>query len=62
MPLFTCSRCKAIENTALGAYWVEQARGLPVLCSECATGTWHGRFPKETADEREARKSKKQEP
>jgi hypothetical protein len=47
MPLFNCSRCGVIENTALGAYWHERAKGRPVLCSECATGKWHGRFPRE---------------
>lgn len=46
MPLFNCSKCGVIENTALGAYWNERRKGLPVLCSECVTGTWHGRFGK----------------
>jgi hypothetical protein len=47
MPLFNCSKCGTIENTALGAYWYNRAKDLPVLCSECATGTWHGQFAKE---------------
>ena len=51
MPLFACSKCDAVENTALGAYWLNEARGNPVLCSECDTGTWHGHFPKESARE-----------
>lgn len=46
MPLYNCSRCGAIENTALGAYWYNRSKGEPVLCSECDTGTWHGKFPK----------------
>lgn len=46
MPLFHCSKCGVVENTALGAYWYERLEGKPVLCSECSTGTWHGRFPK----------------
>jgi hypothetical protein len=46
MPLFHCSQCGCIENTALGAYWYNKAKGKPVLCSECDTGKWHGRFPK----------------
>lgn len=50
MPLFNCSHCGAIENTALGAYWYNRAKGRPVLCSECDTGTWHGKFPKETGE------------
>jgi len=46
MPLFTCSGCGAVENTALGDYWNARREGRPVRCSECATGAWHGRFPK----------------
>lgn len=46
MPLFNCSRCGVVENTALGAYWYERAKGKPALCSECATGKWHDRFPR----------------
>lgn len=47
MPLFRCDQCGVIENTALGEYW-----GIPPgkrRCSECATGTWHGRWEKRTA-------------
>ena len=57
MPLFNCSRCGAIENTALGQYWWNRRKGLPVLCSECADGEWHGKFPKsfgEIAEEHKA--------
>lgn len=46
MPLFKCSRCTCVENTALGAYWTRKDEPL---CSECATGKWHGQFPKEPA-------------
>lgn len=46
MPLFNCSKCGVIENTALGAYWYNRAKGKLVLCSECDTGSWHGRFDK----------------
>lgn len=46
MPLFNCSKCGVVENTALGAYWLEKARGEPTLCSECSTGKWHGTFSK----------------
>jgi hypothetical protein len=46
MPLFNCSKCGAVENTALGAYWWNRRKGKPVLCSECDTGKWHGMFPK----------------
>ena len=46
MSLFKCSRCGCVDNTALGAYW---HRPKDPLCAECATGAWHGEFPKETA-------------
>lgn len=49
MPLFQCSECYVIENTALGDFWSRQAGltpGLPI-CSQCATGKWHGRFARE---------------
>lgn len=49
MPLFKCDRCDCIDNTALGAYWHNKAEGMPVLCAECATGRWHGQFPKAAA-------------
>lgn len=48
MPLFECSKCKTVDNTALGYYWVAQLDGKPALCTECKTGTWHGEFPKQT--------------
>ena len=49
MPLFACSKCNAVENTALGEYW---SRPKAPLCSECSGlfNRWHGRFPKEQAD------------
>ncbi len=50
MPLFRCSKCNAIENTALSLFW---SRGCePMLCSECdpKIGKWHGKFPKLDAD------------
>lgn len=52
MPLFACTKCRAVENTACGDYWMNAGRGKPVLCSECSPliGKWHGRFPKESAD------------
>lgn len=53
MPLFVCDKCHGIDNTALhGNYWTrlvdddkKKFSGM-ILCSECHTGTWHGRFPK----------------
>lgn len=49
MPLFMCSKCGCVENTALSHYW--QAGKVGALCSECdpAIGQWHGRFPKRSA-------------
>lgn len=46
MSLFACSKCNAVENTALGYYWGAQLDKQPPLCSECHTGTWHGEFDK----------------
>lgn len=51
MPLFKCSGCGAAENTALGDYWIPFSEDRAPKCSECATGTWHGRFPKRTPTE-----------
>lgn len=52
MPIFKCSKCGCAENTALGNYWWNvQREGKPPLCSECDTGTWHGKFPKRDAKE-----------
>ncbi len=49
MPLFNCSQCNCVENTACGRYWGRKAEDKPVLCSECSTGTWHHKFPKKSA-------------
>lgn len=49
MPLFECEECHCVENTATGRYWGQKHKALPVLCSECHTGEWHGRFPKQPA-------------
>jgi hypothetical protein len=50
MSLFKCSKCGCVENTALGEFWPKW-RTKDWLCSECATGKWHGKFPKENAVE-----------
>lgn len=51
MPLFNCTSCGAIENTALCNYWPTLSRrdkSVPFnpLCSKCDPniGVWHGRF------------------
>lgn len=49
MPLFKCTGCGCIENTAVGGFW-----GRPkdeVKCSECDTGKWHGLFEKKTPEQ-----------
>ena len=48
MPLFACSVCNTVENTALGVYWSDPEAPI---CSECSTGIWHGRFPQSKADD-----------
>jgi hypothetical protein len=49
MPLFECSRCHCVENTALSNYWTDvHLEKKPALCSECdpQIGKWHGAFPR----------------
>lgn len=50
MPLFQCSECGTVENTACSRYWqqVYLEKKSPV-CSECESGKWHGMFPKQNA-------------
>ena len=51
MPLFMCTKCRCVENTALGYYWPAKFKDKsPVECSECHTGQWHGEFTKRPAD------------
>ena len=53
MPLFACSQCGVIDNTALPSdYWyrVNVEKKAP-LCTECLDGAWHGEFPRQTPDE-----------
>ena len=47
MSLYQCAKCGCCENTALGYYWQALVRKEPKVCSECHTGTWHGKFPKQ---------------
>jgi hypothetical protein len=51
VPIFQCSRCGVLENTALGAYWLNRGQGKAVLCSLCDTGRWHEAFPRKTPAE-----------
>lgn len=52
MPLFVCDKCHGIDNTALsGNYWTRLVDSAKlILCAECYTGTWHGRFEKQIFD------------
>ena len=42
MSLFQCEDCGCRENTAVGSYWGKDKK----LCSKCASGKWHGIFPR----------------
>jgi len=49
MPLFICSECGCVDNTAMGNYWMDvYGDNRPPLCTECdpRIKKWHGRFPK----------------
>ena len=50
MPIFQCSKCGCVENTALSNYWVTTNKD-EALCSECdpLIGRWHGSFEKQLA-------------
>lgn len=50
MPIFKCSSCGCVDNTALTRYWIRK-KDDPKLCSECdpAIGKWHDKFPKRLA-------------
>jgi hypothetical protein len=52
MPLFPCSRCNCVEDTALSHYWSARLRQTFAVCSACdpTIGKWHGEFPKESAE------------
>jgi hypothetical protein len=51
MPLFPCSKCNCIEDTALSHYWSARLRQTAAVCSACdpTIGKWHGEFPRESA-------------
>lgn len=61
MPLFVCSKCNCIENTALCGYWFRKKeyddktnkiiKEEPPLCSHCDPKfKGHNRFPREKFD------------
>lgn len=56
MPVFICSNCKMMENTATSSYWhrdlgkpTSEKTPSPPLCSLCdpTRGKWHGLFQRE---------------
>lgn len=57
MPLFACSSCNSVENTALSNFWASELdayqQGVPhkPKCSACdpAIGIWHGEFERRPA-------------
>lgn len=51
MPLFRCSRCGCVENTAVSNFWQAPDK-TNALCSECdpSIGEWHGLFEKRSAN------------
>jgi hypothetical protein len=57
MPLFQCTGCGCVENTALSGYWTAQMEARKRMekhapkCSACnpAIGAWHGVFPRKSA-------------
>lgn len=55
MPLFKCSACGSMDNTAL-TNWAMRVgmHKLPPLCSACdpAIGEWHREFPRVVWDEK----------
>ena len=50
MPLYRCTKCDVVDNTATGGYWEQQLAAVKSdkpfkpLCSQCHTGKWHGSF------------------
>ncbi len=48
MPIFKCSKCGMMENTAPALYWTRK-EDEPPLCTLCdpKIGKWHGMFKRE---------------
>jgi len=54
MPLFECSECHSVDNTALtGFWWNVMHDNKPAQCSACdpEIGEWHGKFPRLTLEQ-----------
>ena len=58
MPLYMCSKCGSVDNTATGGFWHQEYKAIkakqPVepLCSACNPdmGKWHDQFPRRSAE------------
>ena len=48
MSTYICEKCGTIDNTALSGYWGNLMNKEQKMCSECNTGKWRGRFPKQS--------------
>ena len=50
MPVYRCSKCGVMENTAASGYWSQQDRDN-ALCTQCdpKIGKWHGIFKRMSA-------------
>ncbi len=60
MPLFACTKCDTVDNTAVSDYWIQQKEhfelsgtreGFRALCSACRLGKWHGEFTRRTVQQ-----------
>jgi len=51
MPLFACTQCLCVENTAVSNYWRDTCEDKAPVCSQCdlEIGAWHGRFYRRSA-------------
>lgn len=60
MPLFECSSCGVVDNTAMSGphsgnnFWESRLDGAAPLCSLCYSGEWHDEFARQTVAEVDA--------
>ena len=50
MQLFMCGECGVIEQPSLSELGYNADKSKKSICSECKTGSWHGKFDKTPAD------------
>ena len=52
MPIYRCSKCGVMENTAASLYWTRE-KGSPPLCCLCdpKIGKWHDIFDRRPVPE-----------